>query len=154
MTVFGMSKGVFRAVNVDISGGKGVQLSVAGQNPVGNSSLVTNFNVDQAENFSVSQCLNGGVYLYTFGSDPANSHFAVQVTSFLNNCDGSVGADLAKAVAAYRTGRVSQSKQLSTLTVGDNGVFNGYLIGQGINAADPAIGMLVTNYTFIALDAH
>lgn len=154
MMVFSMNRGGFTAVNVDTSGGRGVQISIAGQNPVGNASLVTNFSVEQAENFAISQCLNGGVYLYTFGHDPSNSHFSVQITSFLDSCDGSSVSDMAQAVSAYRSGRVSESKQLSTLTVGANGVFSGYLIGHGVHAADPAIGMVVTDYTFISLDAH
>lgn len=154
MTVLGRGRGAFRVVDVDVSNGKGVQLTIAGgQNPVGAASLVTSFSVQQAENFSVSQCLNGGVYLYTFGHDPQRSQFSVGVTSFLNSCDGSVGADLAAAIAAYRTGRVSQSKALSSLTVG-TGSFNGYLVGQGINVVSSELGIINATYTFIALNAH
>ena len=64
MTVFGMTdRGKFRAVTVDTTDGQGIQIDMPGGNPVGSASLVTSFSAEQRENFSVSQCLNGGIFL-------------------------------------------------------------------------------------------
>jgi len=153
MTIFGSTRGQFRSIDLDTSGGQGIQASVGGSNPVGNSSLVTSFGVAQAENYSVSQCLNGGVFLYTFGHDPQRSQFSLGITSFLNPCNGSVGDELAQALKTYQAGRVSQNRQLSTLSVG-SGVMTGYLIGQNIEVVDPKLSIISTAYTFIALSAH
>ena len=154
MTVLGRGRGAFRVVDVDTSNGKGVLVSIAGGgNPVGSSSLVTSFSVQQAENYAVSQCLNGAAYLYTFGHDPQRSQFSLGITSFLNSCNGDVGTAVSEAIAAYNKGRVSQSKALSSLTVG-TGAFNGYLVGQGIDVVNPELGIIQTTYTFIALNAH
>lgn len=153
MTILGRSRIGMKVVDVDASGGQGVQVSIPGGNPVGNASLVTSFGAEQTENFAVSQCLNGGIFLYAYGHDPQRSQFNLGVTSFLNTCSGSMGADLAGAIAAYNAGRLSKSKALSTLTVGQ-GSFNGYLTGQSIEVADSEIGIVVATYTFIALDAQ
>lgn len=154
MTVFGTgSRGAFRAIEIDASGGNGVQLTTPGGLLPGASSLVTSFSVTQGENIAVSQCLNGGIYLYTFGHDPQRSQFSVGITSFLNTCEGDSGATVADAISAYRKGRVSVSKQLSNLTVG-RGAFRGYLIGQSIDVADTQLSIISTTYNFIALNAH
>ena len=153
MTVLGRSRIGIKGVEVDASGGQGVQVSIPGGNPVGNASLVTSFGAQQFENYAVSQCLNGGVFLYTYGHDPQRSQFNLGVTSFLNTCTGGTGADLATAIATYNGGRVSKSKALSTLTVG-MGSFRGYLTGQDIRVVDSEIGIIATTYTFIALDAQ
>lgn len=149
------ARGAFRAVELDASGGNGVQLTTPGGLLPGASSLVTSFSILQAENISVSQCLNGGIFLYTFGHDPQRSQFSVGVTSFLNTCNGETGSAIAEAVANYRNGRVSTpaGKTLSCLTVG-KGMFRGYLIAQGIDVANTELCIINTNYTFIALDAH
>lgn len=156
MTIMGKSaRGAFRAVEIDTSGGNGVQLTTPGGLLPGTESLVTSFSVLQSENIAVSQCLNGGVYLYTFGHDPQRSQFSVGVTSFLNTCSGETGSAIAEAVATYQQGRVSTpaGKTLSCLTVG-KGLFRGYLIGQGIDVANTELCIISTTYTFIALDAH
>lgn len=153
MTVFSMSdRGKFMAVTLDTADGQGIQVSIGGSvNPIGESSLVTSFSADQRENFSVSQCLNGGMFLYTFGHDPTSSQFGLGVTSFLNTCNGERGGELAKALAAYNAGRVSQNKTLSTLSIGD-AALRGYLVGQSIAVSDAVIGTITTNYTFVALN--
>lgn len=149
------SRGAFRAVEIDASRGNGVQLTTPGGTLPGESSLVTSFSVLQAENVSVSQCLNGGIYVYTYGHDPQRSQFTVGVTSFLNTCSGEAGTSIEEAISTYRNGRVSASggKNLSCLTVGKS-LFRGYLIGQGIEVVDLQLCMILTNYTFMALDAH
>ena len=154
MMIFGTSgRGKFRSVDIDASGGQGVQLSVPSGNPVGSSSLVTSFGAVQSENYSVSQCLNGGIYLYTFGHDPNRSQFTVGVTSFLNSCKDGVGADLQGALSTYSGGRVSQSKAKAVLTVGQ-GSLSGYLTGQNIEVVNNELSIIQTTYTFIALDAQ
>lgn len=153
MTIFGSPRGSFKAIELDTSKGRGVVLDINGQDPVGASSLVTSFSVTQAENYAISQCLNGGVFMYTFGHDPQRSQFGVGVTSFLQPCTGSMGEDVNKAVSIYRSGRVSESKKTASMTVG-NGIFRGYLIGQGLEVVDAQLGIVNTTYTFIALDAH
>ena len=151
MTVFGMSdRGKFYSTTVDTEDGQGIQISMPGGNPLGSASLVTSFDVSQRENFAVSQCLNGGVYLYTFGHDPQNSQFDIGISSFLNTCDGKRAADLAQALAAYYGGRVSQSKAMASMSIGD-AVLRGYLVGQSVRVADNAIGLVSSTYTFIAL---
>ena len=120
--------------------------------PVGEMSLVSSFSVSQRENFSVSQCLNGGAFMYTFGHDPASSMFSLGVTSFFKPCgDGAGRGALSTAVAAYKAGRVSQNRAVSTLSVGD-ATLRGFLVAQNIEAVSAEIGALVTNYTFAALD--
>ena len=152
MTVFGMSdRGKFYSTTVDTEDGQGIQISMPGGNPLGSASLVTSFGVEQRENFSISQCLNGGVYLYTFGHDPQNSQFNIGISSFLNTCDGKRAADLAQALMAYYGGRVSQSKSLASMSIGD-AVLRGYLVGQSVSVADNAIGLVASTYTFMALD--
>lgn len=155
MTIMGKDpRGAFRVIELDASKGQGVQVSIAGASTVvGDSSLVTSFSVQQGENIAVSQCLNGGIYLYTFGHDPQRSQFNVSVTSFLNACNGSAGAAIAEAIAAYQAGRVSVSKAISSLSIG-KGSCKGYLIGQGIDVVDPQLCIVNTTYNFIALDAH
>ena len=154
MNIFGSVRGGFRAIELDASKGSGVQVSVAGGgSAVGSSSLVTSFSVAQAESYAVAKCLNGGVFLYAFGHDPQQSSFSLGVTSFLHGCDGNVGSDLEAAISAYRAGRVSQSKELSSMTVG-NTPFRRYLIGQSVDIVDTQLSIIQTNYTFIALDAH
>lgn len=153
MTIMGSNRGAFRAIELDASGGKGVQLTVPGGEAVGANSLVTSFDVQQAENFSVSQCLNKKVTVYTFGHDPQRSQFTVGVTLFLNTCGGSPGAELEKAIKAYRAGRLSESKELASLTVG-TGLFRGYLVGQGLAVVNSELGMVNATYNFIALDVH
>lgn len=152
MTVFGTDqRGMFRSVGVDTKDGQGILITVGGGgDPVGSASLVTSFSAEQGENYSISQCLNGGIYLYSFGHDPQRSHFSVGVTSFLRSCDGDVGADFENALAVYRAGRVSASKAISTLSIG-NGALSGYLIGQNVQAVDNELGMINTTYQFIAL---
>lgn len=153
MTVFSVNdRGKFASVGLDTSDGQGIQVSIAGAgSPIGDASLVTSFSAVQRENFSVAQCLNGGMFLYTFGHDPNSSQFGLSVTSFLRTCDGDIGAELAKALSAYQNGRVSQSKALSTLSIGD-AALRGYLVGQDIAVTDSIIGTVTTNYTFVALD--
>ena len=120
MTVFGMDgAGKFKVAYVDTSGGRGVQITIPGGSPVGDASLVTSFSAEQRENFSVSQCLNGGIYLYTFGHDPQGSQFSLGVTSFLRVCNTATAADFARALRAYSAGRVSRSRALSSMSVGD-----------------------------------
>ena len=155
MTVFGMSdRGKFYSTSVDTADGHGIQIRMPGGNPiVGNASLVTSFDVAQRENFAISQCLNGGVYLYTFGHDPQNSQYDIGITSFLNTCDGEHAADLAQAFRAYYSGRVSQSKDIASMSIGD-AVLRGYLVGQNIRVADNALGMVASTYSFIALNPH
>lgn len=151
MTVFGMTdRGKFRAVTVDTADGQGIQIDMPGGNPVGSASLVTSFSAEQRENFSVSQCLNGGIFLYTFGHDPQSSQFSLGVTSFLNTCNGEKAADLANALRVYQGGRVSQSKQLASMSVGD-AVLRGYLTGQSVSTVDPQLGIIASTYTFVAL---
>lgn len=151
MTVFGMdSRGKFRSVGLDTKDGKGIRLSIAGSNPVGASSLVTSFSLEQSESFAISQCLNGGVYLYSFGHSPQQSNFSVGVTSFLMSCDGSVGGDINTLLSSYRDGRVSQSKKTAMLSVG-TGSLEGYLIRQNMAVSDNNLSMITTTYQFIAL---
>ena len=162
MTVFSVTdRGQFRSIDLSTENGQGVQLWIPGSDyrsgglyrgltALGDAELVTSFSMEQSENYSVSQCLNGGVYLYTFGHDPASSQFSLSVTSFLSTCDGSVGEGLARAIDAYRSGRVSQSKDLSTLSVGSASM-RGYLVGQSVEVTDTAIGIITTDYTFVAL---
>lgn len=152
MTVFGMGdRGKFRAMSVDTRDGQGIQIDMPGGSPLGAASLVTSFSAEQRENYSVSQCLNGGIYLYTFGHDPQNSQFSLGITSFLNTCSGAQAADLAQALRAYQGGRVSQSRALASMSVGD-AVFRGYLVGQSVSVADPQLGLVASTYTFIALN--
>ena len=153
MTVFSMNdRGKFASVGLDTSDGQGIQVSIGGVgSPIGEASLVTSFSAAQRENFSVAQCLNGGMFLYTFGHDPNASQFGLSVTSFLRTCDNDIGGELAKALSAYQSGRVSQSKALSTLSIGD-AALRGYLVGQDIAVTDAVIGTVTTNYTFVALD--
>lgn len=153
MWVFGMSdRGKFRSVSVDTAKGSGIQITMpGGAHPVGASSLVTSFGVEQRENFSVAQCLNGGIHLYTFGHDPNGSQFSLGVTSFLNTCSGSYAADLAQALSAYSGGRVSQSRSEASMSIG-NAVVRGYLVGQSIRSVDAELGLVEASYTFIALD--
>ena len=153
MTVIGRGRVGIRAVEVDASKGQGVQVSIPGGSPVGNASLVTSFGAQQFENFSVSQCLNGGIFMYMFGHDPTRSQFNLGVTSFLDTCSGNMGEDLKAALETYRNGRVSKSKVLSTLTVGQ-GAFRGYLVGQDIRVMDNEIGIIATTYMFTALDVQ
>lgn len=152
MTVIGKGRYAFKAIDLDTSEGQGVQVTIGGSgNPVGQSSLVTSFAASQQENVGISQCLNGGVYLYAFGHSPEGSAFSLGITTFLNTCTGDMSRDLSAAVAAYRNGRVSQSKQLSSLTIG-NTVLRGYLVGQDIRVVDTEIGVINTTYNFIALN--
>ena len=158
MTVFGMSdRGKFMVVPVDTKDGEGIQVSIPsggssnGSTLIGASSLVTSFGAEQRENFSVSQCLNGGIYMYTFGHDPANSQFTLGVTSFINTCSGKVADDLAAAIKAYQAGRVSQSHNVASLSIGTASL-RGYLVGHSIRAADTALGLVESSYTFVALD--
>ena len=154
MTVFGDARGSFRMIELDTKKGQGVTLSTPSGQPVGGSSLVTSFSVAQNENYSVAQCLDGGVHMYTFGHDPQRSTFTVGVTSFLTSCDGgSAAKDLAGAVDAYRGSRVSESMANGTLSVG-NTSFSGYLIGQQIDVVDTQLNIITTTYHFIALNAH
>lgn len=151
MTVFGMSdRGKFHVTSVDTADGQGIQISMPGGNPLGPASLVTSFAAEQRENFSVSQCLNGGIYLYTFGHDPQNSQFTLGITSFLNTCSGEKAADLARALRVYQSGRVSESRALASMSVGD-AVLRGYLSGQSVTVTDNAIGTVASTYTFVAL---
>ena len=153
MTIFSMNdRGKFVSVGLDTEDGQGIQVSIAGgESPIGEASLVTSFSAEQRENYSVAQCLNGGMFLYTFGHDPANSQFSLGITSFLRTCHGEVGSELAKALSIYRTGRVSQSKALSTLSVGD-AALRGYLVGQGVVVTDNVVGTVTATYTFVALN--
>lgn len=153
MTVFSMNdRGKFVSVGLDTEEGQGIQVSIAGGgSPIGEASLVTSFSAEQRENYSVAQCLNGGVFLYTFGHDPSSSQFSLGITSFLRTCSGDVGSELAKAMRIYQSGRVSQSKALSTLSVGD-AALRGYLVGQGIAVTDNVVGTITTTYTFVALN--
>lgn len=153
MTVLSRGRVGVKAVEVDASGGQGVQVSIPGGNPVGNGSLVTSFGAQQHENFSVSQCLNGGIFMYMFGHDPRRSQFNLGVMSFLDTCDGNVGACVKDALGAYSNGRVSKSRALSTLTVGQ-GSMRGYLVGQDIRVIDSEIGIIGTTYSFTALDVQ
>lgn len=151
MTVFGMDDvGKFRSAYVDASNGRGMQISMPGGSPLGASSLVTSFSAEQRENFAVSQCLNGGTFLYTFGHDPHASQFSLGITSFLRTCSGEHAADFARALRAYSAGRVSQSKALSSLSVGD-AVLRGYLVGLNASVVDAGLGIVASTYTFIAL---
>jgi len=151
MTVFGMDgTGKFQVAYVDTSGGRGIQITMPGGSPVGDASLVTSFAAEQRENFSVSQCLNGGIYLYTFGHDPNASQFSLGVTTFLNSCDGAVAADFAKALRAYSAGRVSRSRALASMSVGD-AVLRGYLVGHSASVVDAGLGIVASTYTFVAL---
>jgi len=151
MTVFGMDDiGKFCVAHVDASGGQGIQVTMPGGSPLGTSSLVTSFAAEQRENFSVSQCLNGGIYLYTFGHDPHSSQFSLGITSFLNTCEGKSAADFAQALRAYNNGRVSQSRALSSLSVGD-AVLRGYLVGHSASVVDAGLGIVASTYTFVAL---
>jgi len=154
MTVFSVNdRGQFRSIGIDTEEGQGIQVSIAGSAPgiIGDASLVTSFAAEQRESFSVSQCLNGGMFMYTFGHDPASSQFTLGISSFLRTCDGSVGVELARALSTYRQGRVSQSMALSTLSVGD-AALRGYLVGQSLQVADTAIGLVTSTYVFVALD--
>ena len=146
-------RGQFMSVGVDTADGQGIQVSIAGARGgiINGASLVTSFSADQRENYAVSQCLNGGMFLYTFGHDPSSSQFALGVTSFIRTCDGTVGAEIAKALGAYSAGRVSRTKTLSTLTVG-NASLRGYLVGQNMQVSDTGIGIVTTNYVFVALN--
>lgn len=153
MTIMGSNRGAFRSVELDASGGKGVQLSIPGGNAVGPNSLVTSFGCNQAENYAVAQCLNKKVTVYTFGHDPGRSQFTVGVTLFLNSCDGSTGAEIENALKVYRAGRISESKELASLTVG-TGLFRGYLVAQGIEVANNELGLVSATYNFIATDVH
>lgn len=151
MTVFGVSeRGSFHITSVDTKNGSGIQVSMPGPSPLGSSSLVTSFGVEQRENFAVSQCLNGGVYLYTFGHDPQGSQFNLGVTSFMNSCSGERAADLALALQAYYAGRVSQSRAIASMSVGD-AVLRGYLTAQSISVANSDLSMVTAAYTFVAL---
>jgi len=151
MTVFGMSDiGKFRSVYVDTANGQGIQIDMPGGSPLGAASLVTSFSAEQRENFSVSQCLNGGIYLYTFGHDPQASQFSLGVTSFLNMCEGGRATDLANALQVYQGGRVSRSGKLASMSVG-NAMLRGYLVGQSVSVADAELGIVASTYTFIAL---
>jgi hypothetical protein len=152
MTVFGMSdRGKFRAIDLDTEDGQGIQVSIGDvQDPIGGSSIVTSFSADQRENFSVAQCLNGGMYLYAFGHDPAASTFGLGVTLFLRSCNGANGNDLADALSTYNGGRVSKTKRLSTLSVGD-AALRGYLVGQSVAVSNNGLGTVSVNYTFVAL---
>lgn len=153
MMVFSMGgRGQFTAVPLDTEDGQGIQVSLGGgASPIGESSLVTSFSAEQSENYAVSQCLNGGMFLYTFGHNPAASRFTLGVTSFLNSCDGARGAELARAINGYKSARVSKSKALSTLSVGD-AALRGYLVSQNIQTSDPVVGSLAVTYVFVALD--
>lgn len=153
MTIFGDARGSFRAIELDAKNGRGITITTPGGDPVGSSSLVTSFSVSQYENFSIAQCLNGGVHMYTFGHDPQHSMFTVGVTSFLSSCEGSSAEDLANAVSVYSAGRVSESKSEASMSVG-NASFFGYLIGQQIDVVDTQLNIVTTAYHFIALDAH
>lgn len=154
MVVLGASKGIFKTVPLDTSEGQGVQVTFpGGGSPVGSSSLVSTFSVAQAENYAVAQCLNGGVFLHTFGHDPQRSQFSLGVTTFLRPCNGALGADFANALSAYRMSRVSASHDQAQLSVG-TGMLRGYLIGQSVDTIDPGIGIISTTYTFIALSAQ
>lgn len=154
MMVFGQGSKAFKVTEIDASDGQGVIVSTPGGDPVGSSSIVTSFSVNQAENYSVSQCLNGGVFLYAFGHDPSKSPFTVEVASFLHTCDSSgFGTDLANAVSVYGKGRVSQSKQQATLSVG-SAAFRGYLTSQDVSVINQELGIVGTTYGFVALDAH
>lgn len=151
MTVINGRRGQFIIENLDTAEGQGVQVSLGGMgSPVGGSSLVTSFGVTQSENFSVSQCLNGGTFLYTFGHDPQQSRFSLGVTTFLDRTCNSDADDLRAAMGLYAAGRVSASRAISTLTVGASTI-RGYLIGQEIRVASNELGMVATNYAFIAL---
>lgn len=154
MTVMGKDmRGSFKAIELGTAAGKGIQASVPSGNLRGSSSLVTSFSVSQGENFSVAQCLNGGVYLYTFGHDPQRSHFSVGITSFLAQCDGSIGSAVDDAIKLYNSNRVSQAKQKGTLTIG-TGTCRGYLVGQDISVVDAELNIVSATYTFIALNAQ
>lgn len=153
MTVFGVSdRGKFKSVSVNTKDGRGIQIMMpnGGASPVGEASLVTSFGADQRENYSISQCLNGGVFLYTFGHDPEGSQFTLGITSFLNTCHGAHAADLAMALSAYKDGRVSQSRKMASISVG-TAVMRGYLVGQSVETVDTEIGLVESSYTFVAL---
>lgn len=153
MTVLGTGRrGQFCIMDLDASSARGVQVLIpGGGDPVGSSSLVTSFGVEQRENYSVSQCLNGGVFVYTFGHDPQQSGFSLGITSFVNNgCSGGSG-DLGLALRVYEAGRVSRSKALATLSIGDAAI-RGYLTGQSVQVVNSEIGAFVANYVFISID--
>lgn len=153
MTIFSMNdRGKFVSAGLSTEDGQGIQISIAGGTSLlGEASLVTSFSATQRENYSVAQCLNGGMYMYTFGHDPGSSQFALAVTSFLRTCSGDVGNELAKALAAYQAGRVSRSKALSTLSVGD-ATLRGYLVGQEVAVTSNELGTILTQYVFVALN--
>lgn len=153
MTIMSSSRGAFRVIDLDASSGEGVQVTIAnGGTLVGPNSLITSFSVPQAENFAVTQCLNGGMFVYTFGHDPNQSIFTIGIASFLNTCSGSSTA-ISDAVKTYQAGRVSVSKQLSSMSIGKS-LFNGYLISQKIDLVNQDIGLVGTTYSFIPLNAH
>ena len=89
--------------------------------------------------------------MYAFGHNPQQSSFSLGVTSFLSGCAGEFGADLEAGIAAYRAGRVSESKELSSLTIG-NTALRGYLIGQTVDVVDTQLSIVQATYTFVALD--
>ena len=157
MTIIGSgNRGAFRIVNLDTQAGQGVQVTIGGAkmgqggSAVGSASLVTSFSADQSENYSVSQCLNGGVFLYTFGHDPAQSTFSLGVASFLSSCRSGGVSDFANALSAYQAGRVSRSKALSTLSVGD-ATLRGYLVSQRVSVVSNELSMISTVYSFVAI---
>ena len=154
MTVFSINdRGKFISLGLDTQDGQGIQVSIPGATAdlTGDASLVTSFSAEQREAFSVSQCLNGGMFLYSFGHDPGASQFTLGVTSFIRGCAGNVGDEIAKALSAYRNGRVSKSKALSTLSIGD-AALRGYLVGQSMQVSDTSIGLVTTSYIFVALN--
>ena len=154
MTVFGMGdRGKFFYTTVDTAEGQGIQITLPGESPLDESSIVTSFSVEQHENFSVTQCLNGGVHLYTFGHDPQNSQFGLGISTFVNTCAGQTAPGLAKALRAYEEGRVSRSKDIASMSVGDS-LLQGYLIGQRAQVVDTTVGIIAVTYTFAALNTQ
>jgi hypothetical protein len=72
------------------------------------------------------------------------------VTSFLNSCSGERAADLAQALRSYYAGRVSQSRAIASVSVGD-ALLRGYLIAQSVSVVDSNLGMVASTYTFVSL---
>ena len=52
--------------------------------------------------------------------------------------------------STYNGGRVSKTKRLSTLSVGD-AALRGYLVGQSVAVSNNGLGTVSVNYTFVAL---
>jgi len=108
--IFGNDIHCFTVVALDASPAGGASLVMGGANGAsiqGGSEpvLVTGYTASQNESLSFAKTFGGGVHVYAFGHNPANSILDVQIIGLLHH--GGEG----KVRNAYKSGRISESME-------------------------------------------